>query len=708
MKLIICEKPSLAMNVANALGVKERKDGYILGKEYIVSWAFGHLLGLKDIKEYQGYENLKWSDFDEPFLPDPFEFKVKNDSGVKAQIKILKNLIKENSLESVVNCGDADREGQIIIDILLEHLKYKGKVERLWLPEQTTETIKEEITRMKDNSEYKNLNNEGIARTYMDWLLGINLTMFLTNKSGELLKCGRVLIPIVKYIYDRDMAIKNFKPEKYYSIENDKNIKLALKKKYNLTELNDIKIKIEELNSNKAIIKNITEKDIKKQPKKLFSLSKLQSEMSKKYNFNAKETLKIIQGLYENGYLTYPRTNTEYLAEAEVGKVEKVIAKIKDNYGYKNIELKNKKTIFDDSKIESHSAIIPTLKLPIIADLNDKEQKLYTTVLNRFLANFTIEDTIISERTMEINVGNEEFKIKGSSVKQKGFFFYEEEKLKDNLPNYNIGDSFEIEFKEVEKETKPPSKVSETQLLNYLEKPLKKYKLNENDSEENDANTIEEVEIDDTEEYKQMLDGIQIGTSATQADTIDKVKKLEYIKQVKSNFEITTKGIKVIEILEKLNIDLYLDRQIQFSKILKEVYKNEKSIDEVISETMNELKKIFSSKVEIEKVKREREDFGTCPKCNKGKIFEGEKNYYCSEYKNSGCKFKLYKKMKIYKVKEVDITQTKARTLIEGKSIFVTKVPNKAGKEYDAYFKLKFNGDWVNLEFDRFKENKKK
>lgn len=709
MKLIIAEKPNLAMNIANALGVKERKDGYIiLEKEYIVSWAVGHLLKLKDIKDYEGQENLKWKDYDTPFLPKIFEWKVKNDSDMKAQIKILKKLIKENNLESIVNCGDSDREGQIIIDILLEHLNYKGKVERLWLPDQTAETIKDEITKMKDNSEYRNLSNEGIARTYMDWLLGINLTLFLTNKSGELLKCGRVLIPIVKYIYDRDMAIKNFKPEKYYAIENTKYIKLALNKKYKLAEFEEVKNKIKELNSNKAIVKDIKEKEIKKQPKKLFSLSKLQVEMSKKFGFNSETTLKNTQKLYEQGYLTYPRTNTEYLAEAEIGKVEKIIAKIKDDYGYKNIELKNKKTIFDDSKIESHSAIIPTLKLPIIADLNDEEQKLYTTVLNRFLANFTIEDTIISCRSMEINVGKEEFKIKGYSIKQKGFFFYEEEKLKDNLPNYNTGDSFEIEFKEVKKETKPPVKVSETQLINYLENPLRKYKL-EDENEENDEKIIEES--DDTEEYKQMLAGIQIGTVATQAPTISKVKKLGYINQVETNFEITEKGIKVIEILEKLGINLYEERQIQFSKILREVYKNQKSINEVVEEIIKELNKIFTSDVEIEKIKKTRETIGICPICGKN-IYErkatktGKTFYSCDGYKD-GCSFTLWDEMKYFD-NILKINKIRAKNLIAGKKV-AFKLIGKNKKEYEGYLKLKItdynNKKYINFENAGYKSS---
>ena len=210
MKLIICEKPSLAKNVAGALNVRDWKDGYVESNKYIVTWAFGHLLGLKEIKEYEGFENIRWNDITSPFVPDTFEYKVKNDSGVKNQLKIIRELLKNKNIESVVNCGDADREGQLIIDNIIEYCRYKGKVERLWLLEQTQETIREQINQMKDNKEYEKLNLEGKARTYMDWLLGINLTVHLSNKSGEKLRVGRVIIPILKYIYDREMESVNF------------------------------------------------------------------------------------------------------------------------------------------------------------------------------------------------------------------------------------------------------------------------------------------------------------------------------------------------------------------------------------------------------------------------------------------------------------------------------------------------------------------
>ena len=477
MKLIICEKPSLAKNVAGALNVRGWKDGYIESDKYIVTWAFGHLLGLKEIKEYEGFENIRWNDITSPFVPDTFEYKVKNDSGVKNQLKIIRELLKNKNIESVVNCGDADREGQLIIDNIIEYCRYKGKVERLWLLEQTQETIREQINQMKDNKEYEKLNLEGKARTYMDWLLGINLTVHLSNKSGEKLRVGRVIIPILKYIYDREIEIRNFVPEKYYGIESEKNIKLVSKLKLDKEKAQE---KIEELNLHKAKVVSITEKEIKKQAAKLFSFSTLQSFLSEKYQIPFAISSIVIQKLYEDGYLTYPRTNTEYLANNEKEKIAKVIDKIKNDYGYLDIRIRDSKRIFNDLKIESHSAVTPTVKLPNIFELEDIEQKIYKTVLDRFLSNFINEECIVLEKEMLIKVGEEKFSISGKTVKQLGYLKYESEGFTDKVPNLNVDDEFDIDFKVVEKITTKPPRISESNLSQYLKNPLRKLNNIEN------------------------------------------------------------------------------------------------------------------------------------------------------------------------------------------------------------------------------------
>lgn len=270
-KLIIAEKPSLAMNIVKALNVREKHDGYFENDSYVVSFAYGHLFQLKNVSDYTG-EKTTWESMPLPFIPEKFSFKLKEEPGVKKQFEILKKLIERVDISEIVHCGDADREGQVIIDLIILASRTGKTVKRLWLPEQTEETIRSEIRNMKNNEEYKNFYNEGIARTYLDWLMGINITVYVSVKAGAKFNSGRVLIPIVKFIYDRDMAIKNFIPEKYYILEsNANNIKLSIKEpRYNIKELPEALKESEILNKKKAIVNEIEKKEIKKNTAKAF------------------------------------------------------------------------------------------------------------------------------------------------------------------------------------------------------------------------------------------------------------------------------------------------------------------------------------------------------------------------------------------------------------------------------------------------------
>ena len=597
-KLIIAEKPSLAMNVVRALGKFEKNEGYFENEKYIVSFAYGHLFKLKDIDDYMGHKTL-WSDIELPFIPE-FEFRVKKDKGVKEQFSILKKLMQRKDVDEIINCGDADREGQLIVDLIIENSHENKSIKRLWLPEQTEQSIRREMNNLQDNKKYKNLYNEGLARTYMDWLLGINLTVLLTVKSSSLFKAGRVLIPIVKYIYDRDMKIKNFVPEKYYMLESETNgVKLVMQKKYNQDELLQAKEKIERLNQFKAKVIEIENKQIKKTPPKLFSLSKLQGKLSKEFKMNFDKSLKIIQELYEKGYLTYPRTNTEYLAVNEKDRVREIINSLNN----KKLEFKDNK-LFNDSKIESHSAITITTKMP--NNLSEDEEIIYNAVKNRFMANFTKEDTIINQTVIKINVGEEEFHLKGESVEKIGFLKFENIEFKNKLPNLKAGEEFDVNFNTIERVTTPPAKVTEETLSNYLKNPFSKDEKQEYESDE--------------EVYKLMLEGVEIGTEATRTGIIQNAIKVGYLSLKKQSFSIEEKGIKLIELLDKLNVDLYKEKNVEFSKSLKKVFNGKQTINELLKNTEEELQKIvkISDNTEIETFQSQKEIIGKCPKCGSG------------------------------------------------------------------------------------------
>ena len=222
MYLIIAEKPSLGRNIAAGLGNFQRKDGYLENEQYIITWAFGHLFSLVDIEYYKPTESNRWTMENLPCFPESFRFELRKgkdkqvDGGVVKQFKTIEYLCNRDDVDTIVNAGDADREGEIIVRTCIKNaLRSQKAVKRLWLPDQTPETVRNAFSDMKDDSEYDNLANEGYARTYIDWLYGVNLTRYATLRSGVLLRVGRVIVPIVRAIYDRDMAIKNFKPEKY-------------------------------------------------------------------------------------------------------------------------------------------------------------------------------------------------------------------------------------------------------------------------------------------------------------------------------------------------------------------------------------------------------------------------------------------------------------------------------------------------------------
>lgn len=679
-KLIIAEKPSLARNIASALDIRVNKEGYMENEKYIVSWAFGHLFKLRDVDGYVG-EKRKWSEVKLPFFPKEFEFELKNDSGIKKQYKILKNLINSKEVDEIINAGDADREGQIIVDIIINAIKTDKKIKRLWLPEQTEETIRKAINNLEDNFKYKNLHNEGLARTYMDWLMGINLTRYISLKSNMLFPVGRVLIPVIKYIYDRDLTIKNFIPEKYFTIENETMcngtlLKLICDKKYNLLELEKAKSYSYELNRNKGIVKDIIEKEIILNPPKLFSLSKLQSKLSKENKISFAKSLETIQKLYEKGFITYPRTNTEYLAEEEKDKVKELI-KLYSDY---RLEFKDSKKIFDSSKIESHSAVMPTLKIPDMNSLNLEEKIIFETIRNRFISNFLKEQTIINQTEIKIAVRNEIFNLKGKSIKQEGFLKYENQKIDNKLPYFEINQKIDVDFKVVDKLTVPPKKITEENLSNYLKNPFRNEKNQENE--------------DDTQEYREIMKGIEIGTEATRTGIIENAKKYGYITSEKQNFSITEKGIKLIELLDLLHINLYVEKTVEFSMLQKDIYNNRKNINDIIEKTKSELQNIINQDIEVEKLEKEMEVIGKCPKCNSN-IYENSKSYYCSNYKN-GCKTSLWKEANYFGQK-IKISKDNAKKLLSGEQV-VFKIKSKSGKEYNAHFGIEINGDYLNLQ----------
>jgi len=688
MILIIAEKPSLARNISSAIGGLSRKNGYMEGNGYIVTWAFGHLFSLADVEFYTETteEKPKWKIDNLPCFPKKFQFELRKDAskqtdeGVKAQFGVIESLCNREDVDVIVNAGDSDREGEIIIRICVDKaLKTPKALKRLWLPDQTDETIREGLVEMKDEAEYDLLAYEGYARTFIDWLYGVNLTRFATLKSGKLLRVGRVIVPIVKAIYDRDMAIRNFVPEIYYGIASKElldgeEIELVSKEKFSKEQIEQAKALCEKYNAEKAVVTAVKRKKDSLNPGKLYSLTKLQNVLGKKYKMSMEESLNTVQTLYEKGYVTYPRTNSEYLATAEQDKVKKIIAAV-SAIGYP-VKFRFHKSIFDDSKIESHSALTPTTKIPKKDQLSEKEYCVYSTIMRRFVAVFCAEECVAEKTEIKISVGDlEEFTLKGTVLVEPGWTKYDDYGKKNKiLPKLNKGDEVNTDFKPAEKETSPPKHYTIETLNNYLKNPFR----------EDKANVQTE---DDAEEYRAMFEGLELGTEATRTGIIDNARKSNYILLKKDTYTILPDGEFLIESLMRMGISMDKYKTAELGKALKKVFRGEFSINDSLRLAQREIAEVFQKK---QLPPEQDTDYGfmgdvvgMCPLCGR-EVRRTSFGYGCSGFRD-GCKFSVNGVICNRVISVINMQ----KLLSEGETYKIEGfVSPRTGKEFGAKLKL--------------------
>ncbi|MDU6877355.1 type IA DNA topoisomerase [Clostridium tepidum] len=600
-KLLLAEKPSVARNIGEALGCKTKKNGYLEGNGYIVTWAFGHLLTLYDCKDYDSKLAL-WSFENFPYIPKEFKYKIKNDSknrnvvdeGAKKQLQIIKELINKKEVEEIISATDYDREGELIALLIFNYLKVDKPIYRILINEWTPTEIKKGLKNLKKNEEMINLQNAGISRQLADWVIGINFTSVATMKytrgKGNLLNIGRVLMPTLKIIYDREMEIKRFRAEEFYELEATfKNEKGEYKGKffYGKKEKFPNKKIIERL---KEEIKNknglVTEKiiEIKKEnPPSLFNLSNLQGYITSKFKgFTADKVLKVAQSLYEKKYITYPRTESTALEESIKDKAKKVLEILKNDLPFKDeIIFNTSKKVFNNAKVESHSAIMPTYIIP--KNLTPDERVVYDAVKNRFISQFMKEAQYENTEIITSVPGeNYErlFKTKGKILKVKGWLkLYKDKKKDELLPPIEKDDEVEMKnIKIISKKTKPPAHHTEKTLLKAMETCGKNTKQNE-----------------DNEEEENILYGYSIGTAATRAETINKLKYAGYIIPKGKSLLITEKGSKLIEtfpIRELLDTDYTGKLEKKLYDMEKGNFKKEEFLKEIFDFTVNGVNKI--------------------------------------------------------------------------------------------------------------------
>lgn len=707
-KVIIAEKPSVAKNIADAFKIKARKDGYYEGEDYLVTWAFGHLLQLYDAKDYD--ENMKgWRMEKFPFIPESFKYKIKCDGsnrdvvdrGAEKQINIIKGLIDRDDVDGVISATDYDREGQVISDELFIHYDIKKPIYRLLLNEWTEDEVKKGMTNLKLNSEMKPLQDAGIGRQLADWTIGINLTSVATLRYGasekKTINIGRVLLPTLKIIYDRDKEIENFKESSYFklliNLKSKDNIEFESLYYENSSEKFEKKDYLDNLSK---ILKEkqavVVDKEIEKKreyPQPLFNLSNLQGYITSKYKgWTSDKVLKVAQGLYEKKLITYPRTASSVLEESLVDKAKKVLETHKKGLPYEEqIKFVQSKRVFDNTKVESHSAITPTYVIP--KGLTTEEQHVYNAIKNRFIMQFMpvaeFEETKITLKVYDEALKGE-FISKGKVEIVKGWRVVEKIETKDTiLPLVEKGENLDIVDSKVNKVTKKPPKYhTEKTLLRVMETCGKAFKEEKDDNSEDENNSDEMMQA--------ILSGFSIGTPATRAETIKKLKDIGYIKTKGKSLTTSELGRTIVEIFpakELLDLEYTGRLEKTLSDIEKGKFKKEDFLKLIFDFTKSSVEKIKNDSSMLHKFKVEKpedaEEIGKCPVCGNS-IIEGEKGFGCTNWKN-GCKFTIWKNDKFIEALGKKVTKEMVELLLKNGKVGFRNLKSKKGTFFSAYLR---------------------
>lgn len=709
-KLILAEKPSVARNIASAVGSKIKRDGYIEGNGYFITWAFGHLLELYDCKDYDP-KMRSWRMEYFPYIPEKFKYKVKTspknknkrDAGAYKQLKVIDSLVKRKDVTEIVSAVDYDREGELISTLIWDYLKVRKPIYRMLINEWTKEEIHRGMKELKTNEEMKKLQDAGVSRQLADWVIGINFTSAATLKfaqgKGNILNIGRVLLPTLKIIYDRDKEIEKFVPQDYFKLRakfiNDSaqydGIYFEGK-----TDKFDDKEKLKEIskevkNKQGEIIKKKVERK-KQYPPYLFNLSNLQGFVTSKYNgWTSDKVLKVAQSLYEKKLITYPRTASIALEESLKDRAKKVLNILKKGLPYENeIKFTTSSRIFNNKKVESHSAIIPTYVIP--KRLTEDEKKVYEAIKNRFIAQFMaaaqFDHTEIITK-VETEGGNRLFMSKGKILVKEGWLKIEGSNAKDELlPNVGKGQLVMVNGTKVEsKKTKPPKKHTEKTLLKVME---------------NCGKHVSKEEKEDSEEILQaILSGYSIGTPATRADTIKRLKKIGYIGARGKSLYATEKGVKLVEtfpIKELFDLDYTGRLEKALSDIEKGKFNKDEFLNHIFDFTIKGVKVISNDKDIIIKggkkssrgsTKQDIEVLGKCPQCGHD-IIEGKKGFGCSNWRN-GCKFVVWKNDKYLASMKKKATKTMVKKLLKDKKVKVKGLTSKKGNKFDAILSYEKN-----------------
>ena len=693
MKLVIAEKPSVAMSLAAVLGATERKDGYLEGSGYLVSWCVGHLLELAQPEAYKE-QYAKWRYEDLPILPENWKYEVPKDK--KTQLALLCRLMKDKRVDSVVCATDAGREGELIFRLVYEYAGCNKPMERLWISSMEDAAIREGFDHLHPGSDYDKLYDAAVCRAGADWLIGINATRLFSVLYGVTLNVGRVMSPTLALLVQRESDIESFISKPFYVPEITCGGFTASGEK--MTERSEAEKIRMDCDHNSAFVRSV-EKQVKTiQPPRLYDLTTLQRECNRIYGYTAQQTLDYVQSLYEKKLATYPRTDSQYLTKDMQATAASLILWLRDNmtFGKGYAGEPDIDRVTDDSKVTDHHAIIPTVEIARtdLSELPSGERDVLTLLAVRLLC-ATTQVHRFETVTAILDCQGYTFTAKGKTILQSGWKEVErihrmsirqsETEHKENedaaLPVLKEGQTFETVSASLrEGKTSPPKHYTEDTLLSAME-------------------TAGAEDMPDDAERK------GLGTPATRAATLEKLVSAGFVQRKKKQLIPTEKGRNLIAVLPD-NIKSPI-LTAEWESMLKQVEHGELSATSFMDQIADMSRTLVKEHTAPEKrfadlfpSSREtaHEAVGVCPRCG-APVYEGKKGFFCD---NRECSFALWKDNRFFSSKKKSITKSVAAALLkEGRISMSGLYSEKTGKTYDAEVILDdTGGKYVNFKLE--------
>ncbi len=679
MRLIIAEKPSVAESIAKVLGVTNNKNGYIMGNGYIVSWCVGHLVSLASADTYHT-KYSKWNYQDLPIIPQEWQYTV--NISTKKQFEILKELMSKKEVTELICATDAGREGELIFRLVYQKCNCKKPVKRLWISSLEDSAILKGMKELESSQKYDSLYDAALCRAKADWLIGINASRLFSCLYHKTLNVGRVMTPTLAFLTEREKEISSFQKKKFYQIEIDCGDFCAISEKIE-SKTDAEKLKQKCLGKT-AVVQSVEQKQKTEKPPKLYDLTTLQREANKIYGYTAQQTLEYLQSLYEKKLATYPRTNSNYITEDMKNSITELIAIISKKIDIE-VTTQNIENIVDGSKVSDHHALLPTKSIQTtnLSELPAGERNILKLLVYRLL--IAVDEVYCyAETSVLLECEKTIFKANAKNILQKGWKDVLEafqktlrEKTKKEseflLPELEKGQQIKgVKSSIKEGITAPPKHFTEDTLLLAMENAS-------------------------TEDFKQIKNAEKkgLGTPATRAGIIEKLIKCGFAERNQKQILPTQKGFELIEVVPQTIKSAKLTaiwesklKQMENNNILPQSFMQE------IETMLLELVKSYENSDFVKDISTEKEIIGKCPRCGRP-VYEGQKNYYCSGYKdNPPCHFVLWKNNLFFTSKRKTFTKQLAIEFLNKGRVKMTELySEKKDRYYNATVVMQYTGE---------------